>query len=80
MVHIHFYRRGENSNSQWVYRYITIDFLELIRAGVHKVPKIWTPPQNSGHQNDMKQVLYSGPTNIRHHPLKFSCLDFYIPG
>jgi hypothetical protein len=34
-------------------------FLELIRAGVHKFPKICKPPQNSWHQkDDMKQVPY----------------------
>ena len=33
-------------------------FLKLIRVGVHKFPKIWKPPQNSGHQNDMQQVPY----------------------
>jgi len=34
-------------------------FLKLIRAGVHKFPNIWKPPQNSGYQNDdLKQVPY----------------------
>ena len=80
MVHIHSYRRGENPHSLWVYRYITTDCLKLIRAGVHKFPKIWKQPQNSGHQNDdMTQVTYWGPTNIRHHHSKFSCLGFLHP-
>jgi hypothetical protein len=32
-------------------------FLKLVRAGVHKFPKVWKSPQNYGHQNDdIKQV------------------------
>jgi hypothetical protein len=34
-------------------------FLKLIRAGVHKFPKYWKPPQNSGQQkDDVKLVPY----------------------
>jgi hypothetical protein len=55
-------------------------FLKLVRAGVHKFPKLWKSLQNSGYQNDdMKQVPYSGPINIRHHHSKFICLGFLHP-
>jgi len=56
-------------------------FLELIKAGVQKIPNIWMPPQNSGHQkDDMKQVPYWGPTNIMPHRTKFSRHGDLAPG
>jgi hypothetical protein len=36
--------------------------------------EIQEPPQNSkDHDDDMKQVPYSGSTNVRSHSAKFSC-------
>jgi hypothetical protein len=40
---------------------------------MHKFPKISEAPKNSRHQKgEMKQVPYTGPSNIRHHRTKFS--------
>jgi len=52
----------------------------MTQGCVSSLKKIWKPPQNSGHQNDdMTQVTYWGPTNIRHRHSKFSCLGFLHP-
>lgn len=51
-------------------------------SGMHKFfPKVWGPPENSGHQKgDMKQVLYRGPTNVRLHRRQISYPDSLTPG
>jgi len=52
--------------------------LYITRGGLYQgcqdFLKLWEPPQNSRYKNvKMKQVPYSGTTNIRYHHTK-SCL------
>ena len=58
-----------------VNKVVVSDGEQCLFLGRTNIPR--NPPQSSRYQKaDMRQVPYYGPTNIRHHHIKFSHLGY----